>query len=261
MFFLQLKHHINFTFSIYFYITIQYFYYTLWNIFQNIYNTIQRSFTNSRISVIRWELLLSSKSIYNTSIYRLFFFQLKHHISFTFSVYFLYNNSVYNNSIFLLHPIEYLSKYLQRSFANSRTIIRWKLLLSSKPIRKTKFFPDRVTLFENRFVHHRERKLFHPSTSFLPIWYSSLFARSRRLSTHTHTQIIFSNRDNDCLNFSIDPRTESRRNDFLFVRTKRMTLTKEARPTNKSVFNSRGTYRVLLTLSQRRINPSASREF
>lgn len=64
--------------------------------------------------------------------------------------------------------MEYLSKYLQRSFANSRiSVIRWELLLSSESVQKMKLFSDPVTVFENRFVHHRERKIFHPSSSFL----------------------------------------------------------------------------------------------
>lgn len=49
-------------------------------------------------------------------------------------------------------------------------------------------FSDPVTVFENRFVHHRERKIFHPSSSFLSgpiVRYSSLFIWWR-LSTHTH---------------------------------------------------------------------------
>lgn len=44
--------------------------------------------------------------------------------------------------------MEYLSKYLQRSFANSRiSIIRWELLLSSESVQKMKWF----SLIRSRF--------------------------------------------------------------------------------------------------------------
>lgn len=86
--------------------------------------------------------------------------------------------------------MEYLSKYLQRSFANSKIIIiRWKLLLSSESIRKTKFFPDHCF---RKSLRSSPRKETFPSIHFFftHLIFFTLRTLSTFVDTHTHTNYL-----------------------------------------------------------------------